>query len=330
MSQAARRLGVTFPPMETRREILVGTAVRAEELGYDAVFVTEAWGLDALCLLTEIAVKTERIMLGTGVLGVWGRSPATLAMAAATLGQISGSRFVLGLGAGTPQLTEGFHDVPYRTPVQEMRRVVTQVRELLAGNRVPLSHTDQARPLRLGIAAEPVPIYVAGLAPASVRLAGEIADGWYPTLLPVSRSDELMKVFAEGTALRSPDAPPCRFCPAITTAVGADETAARELAAWWISFYLTSMGPIYGRTLERLGLGAEVKAVQEANPRGSAPAVPPEAEVLLDELVVYGTPDAARRRLDRWYDLGADLVVVSIPPNRPPDEVELTLKALAP
>jgi alkanesulfonate monooxygenase SsuD/methylene tetrahydromethanopterin reductase-like flavin-dependent oxidoreductase (luciferase family) len=329
MTEAHRAVGVAFPPLETRRDVVVDSAVRAEELGYDAFFVAEGWGLDALVLLAEIATKTERIALGTCVLSVWSRSGGTLAMAAATLSQISGSRFTLGLGASTPQLVEGFHDVAFASPVDQMRRVVTQVRELLAGNRVPLSRTDQARPLRLGASAEPVPIFLAGLAPASARLSGEIADGWMPTFVPVSRTDQMLRVLEQGTKVRSQEGP-CRFCPAITTAVAADDARARELAAWWLGFYLTSMGPIYPRMLEWLGLGAEVKALQAANPTRSAFTVPPEASVLLDDIVIFGTPEAARDRLARWYEVGADLPILCLPPNLPRDEIDVALCALAP
>lgn len=327
MTDTPRRLAVAFPPLETRRDVVLDTAVRAEELGYDAFFVAEGWGLDALCLLAEIATKTQRIALGTCVLGAWSRSAATLAMAAATLSQISGSRFILGLGASTPQLVEGLHDVAFVSPVDQIRRVVTQVRELLAGNRVPLSR--QARPLRLAIKPGPVPIYLAGLAPASVRLSGEIADGWMPTFVPVTRTEEVLGVLEEGSARRTLEEP-CRFCPAIVTAVGADDARARELAAWWLGFYLTSMGPIYPRTLEWLGFGAEVKAVQAANPGRSMFTVPPEADVLLDEVVVFGTPDAARARLARWYEVGAELPIICLPPNLSPEEINRTLRSLAP
>lgn len=325
----ARRVGVAFPPLETRRDVIVGSAVRAEELGFDAFFLAEGWGLDALCLLAEIATKTERIALGTCVLSVWNRSSGTLAMAAATLSQISGSRFILGLGASTPQLVEGFHDVSFASPVDQMRTVVTQVRELLAGNRVPLSRTDKARPLRLGLSAEPVPIYLAANAPASVRLSGEIADGWMPTFVPVTRTDQIRRVLEQGTGARSQEGR-CRFCPAVVTAVAADDARARELAAWWLGFYLTSMGPIYPRMLEWLGFGAEVKAMQAANPIGSTFTVPPEADVLLDDVVVFGTPDAARDRLARWYEVGAELPILCLPPNLPPEEINVALCALAP
>src|SRR5207245_1362154 len=113
----------------------------------------------------EAAVRTRRIRLGSGILGVWGRSAATIAMAASTLHDISGGRFTLGLGASTAQLAEGLHDVPFSAPTERMRRVITQVRALLKGERIPLAAATGARPLRLNLPPAPaVPIYLAGLA----------------------------------------------------------------------------------------------------------------------------------------------------------------------
>ena len=101
--------------METRRDVMVRTARLADELGYEVFALPEGWGLDSTAVLAEIALSTERIRLASGVLSVWGRTPGTLAMTAATLDQISGGRYVLGLGASTPALAEGFHDV--RSPI---------------------------------------------------------------------------------------------------------------------------------------------------------------------------------------------------------------------
>src|SRR4051795_12432344 len=145
----AGRRGVALTPMETRRPVIVRTARLADELGYEVFALPEGWGLDSTALLTEIALATERIHLASGVLSVWGRTPATLAMTAATLDQISGGRYVLGLGASTPALTEGFHDVPFVHPAHRLADTVTAVRALLAGEPAHLHHTN-ARPLRLG------------------------------------------------------------------------------------------------------------------------------------------------------------------------------------
>src|SRR5207245_11422355 len=99
--------------------------------------------------MAEAAFRTQRLMLGTGILGVWGRSAGTLAMGAASLAEASAGRFVLGLGASTAQLTEGLHDVPFVAPLARMRRTVMQVRAVLRGERVPLGVATRARPRRL-------------------------------------------------------------------------------------------------------------------------------------------------------------------------------------
>src|SRR3954451_21979151 len=112
-----RPLGVGLVPMETRRDVVLRIATRAEELGYSSFSVAEGWGHDATVLLAEVAVRTSRIRLGTGVLNVWGRSPATIAMLATSLHQISDGRFTLGLGAGSPQLAEGLHATLFTAPV---------------------------------------------------------------------------------------------------------------------------------------------------------------------------------------------------------------------
>ena len=128
--------------------------------------VPEGWGLDSTPVLTEIALRTTRIQLVSGVLSVWGRTPATLAMTAATLHQVCGGRYVLGLGASTQALAEGFHDTPFEHPAAKLRDVVTKVRALLAGQPAQLSHAPAAHPLRLGQPPAPdLPIWVAALGP---------------------------------------------------------------------------------------------------------------------------------------------------------------------
>ena len=127
-------------PLENRREVLLSLATAADRLGYDGYFLPETWAYDTTVLLAEAAVKTERITLGTGILSVWNRSAATIAMAAATLASLSSGRFVLGLGASTPQLAEGLHDVPFGAPLSRMRRMVGQIRAL------PVSYTHLTLP----------------------------------------------------------------------------------------------------------------------------------------------------------------------------------------
>src|SRR5205814_153285 len=149
------RIGLSVMPLETRREAIVGLATEADRLGYDGFFLPETWAYDVTVLLAEIATATERIQIGTGILGVWSRSAATIAMAAATHHAVSHGRFSLGLGASTPQLVEGLHDVPFTKPIGRMRQTLTQVRALLRGDRVPLAVATNARPLKLNLTATP-------------------------------------------------------------------------------------------------------------------------------------------------------------------------------
>ena len=330
-ADALPALGVGLTPLETRREVVLHIATRAEQLGYDSFYLAEGWGHDAAVLLTEVAVRTNRIRLGTGVLNIWGRSPATIAMLATSLHQVSGGRFILGLGSGSPQLAEGLHDVPFTAPVARLRAVVQQVRRLLDGERLKPSSPGDHRPLRLATDPAPeLPIHLAALGPAAIRLAGELGDGWCPFLLPSSALEDRIRILESGAAasLRGGGLP--QICPSIPVAVFSSQDKAREVASWWVAFYLTSMGPLYRQTLRHLGHGPAVDDVLAANPTHRTAKVPRSAEVLLDELTLWGDPASARERLDRWYTAGAQLPILTLPPNRPLDELDHMLELLKP
>jgi alkanesulfonate monooxygenase SsuD/methylene tetrahydromethanopterin reductase-like flavin-dependent oxidoreductase (luciferase family) len=325
---ATRGLGVGLTPMETRRDVVIHLAERAEQLGYDTFTVAEGWGWDAGVVLAEIAGRTEHLRLGTSVVNIWGRSAATLAMMAASLDAASDGRFTLGLGAGSPALAEGLHDVPFDDPITHLAAATQQVRSLLAGER--LRATTGQRGMRLGVPPRPgVEIHLAALGPRSVRLAGELADGWDPFFLPVSAfaqvRDDLRTAARDAGRADLPTA-----CPGIPTAVSDDAATAREAASWWVGFYLTAMGPLYPRTLRRLGFGDAVEEVVAANPTGRTTVVPESAEALLDELTLTGDPEHARATLERWYAAGAERPAIVLPPGRDVDELDAVLEALRP
>jgi alkanesulfonate monooxygenase SsuD/methylene tetrahydromethanopterin reductase-like flavin-dependent oxidoreductase (luciferase family) len=324
-------IAVSVMPLENRREVIAELATMADRAGFDGFYLPETWAYDTTVLLAEAAVKTSRIRLGTGIIGVWNRSAATIAMAAATLASLSSGRFVLGLGASTPQLAEGLHDVPFGAPLGRMRRTIGQVRALLRGDRIPLAVTTAARPLKLNVPLPAaVPIHVAAIGDDSIRLTGELADGWIPFMYPLRHVPEGLARLREGAARGGhPERLP-ELCPSVPAVVSADAAKAREGAAWFVSYYVVSMGNFYRDSLTRQGFNKEVQAVLAANTPKFAGVVPPDAEALLEQLIVFGTPAEARRRLQRWHAAGAREVGLLLRPQLTPDEIAFTLDAFRP
>jgi alkanesulfonate monooxygenase SsuD/methylene tetrahydromethanopterin reductase-like flavin-dependent oxidoreductase (luciferase family) len=304
--------------------------VAAEELGYARFGTAEGWTHDALVLLTQIAVVTSRIGLATTVLPVWSRSPAAIAMAAASLQRASGGRFALGLGASSPPLVEGLHGLTWEEPLARMRTTLVAVRALLDGARLPVDR-ERVRALRLGAPPEqPIPIVLAALAPASVRMAGELADHWLPFLWARSRIPHGRALLAEGEEAAE-GSTATGVSASVPLAIAEDEATARQIAAGWLLAYLTRMGPLYPRMLrDHFGYAREVDALLEANASGGPPRLPAAAEPLARDVTVMGTYGEAARAVRLWLDEGADTVDLVLPLGLPEEQLREMLEAAAP
>lgn len=328
---STRPLAVSLTPLESSREVVLHVAKRAEQLGYDAFFLAEGWGHDAGVLLAEVAARTQTIQIGTGIINIWGRSAAGVAMLANSLASVSGGRFILGLGAGSPSLAEGLHGVEFVAPVARLAAVAREVRGLLDGERLTSSVPGRSRPLKLAVRpASEIPVYLAALGPSAVRLCGQVADGWLPFLLPRSGLQDGIELLREGVDRGDPGRPLPRVCPALPLAVSADPVQARKVASWWVVFYLLSMGPLYRDALTRQGLGDAVSAVLAANPDARTHHVPESAQVLIDELTLFGDPEHAHAALDSWYETGAQMPALTLPPGRDLAELDYMLEVMRP
>lgn len=323
-------VGAGITPFQTDDEATIRLAVRAEELGYARFGAAEGWTHDAVVLIARMAGVTSRIGLATTVLGVWSRTPAAIAMAATSLQRASGGRFALGLGASSPPLVEGLHGLTWEEPVKRMRATLVAVRALLDGARLPLER-ESVRPLRLGAPPDqPLPIYLAALAPASVRLAGELADQWLPFLWARSRLPDGRALLAEGEA-KAEHPKGTGVSASVPLAIAENEETARQIAAGWLLAYLTRMGPIYPRMLrDHFGFGREVDALLEANDGSGAPRLPAAAERLADEVTLMGTYEDAPHVVRRWADEGADAVDLVLPLGLPEAQLAEMLEAARP
>jgi alkanesulfonate monooxygenase SsuD/methylene tetrahydromethanopterin reductase-like flavin-dependent oxidoreductase (luciferase family) len=306
-------VGVGITPFHTDDSATIRLAVAAEELGYSRFGAAEGWTHDAVVLLARIAGATSRIGIATTVLPVWSRTPAAIAMAAASLHRASDGRFALGLGASSPPLVEGLHGLTWQQPIRRMRNTLVAVRALLDGARLPLDSED-VRPLRLGAAPEQrIPILLAALAPSSVRLAGELADQWLPFLWARSRLRDGRALLAEGEAAGERSTA-TGVAASVPLAIAQDDETASQIAAGWLLAYLTRMGPIYPRMLrDYFGYAREVDVLLEANGAGGRPRLPAAAERLARDVTVMGTYDQAPDAIRSWLEGGADTVDLVLP-----------------
>ena len=323
-------LAIGFTPFEARAELIVRVAQLADRSGFDGFGLAEAMGNAAPLVLAEIALTTTRLELSTSVLSVWSRTPAALAMTALGLQRISGGRFVLGLGASTPELAEGLHGVAWTDPVGKLRSVMQAVSSLLNGQRLP-EPAEGSRPLRLAVATEPaVPLALAALSPPTVRLAGELADRWLPFLWPRSHLDVGRRLLQEGAVEGKRSELP-QICPAVPLAVGPDDALAERAAARWLTVYCTRMGSIYPRLLrDRFGYAAEVDALLAANVDRDVPVLPAAARRLAEDVLVLAAYEDATAAARLWMDAGADQVNLSLPLGASEEELSAAVLATAP
>jgi alkanesulfonate monooxygenase SsuD/methylene tetrahydromethanopterin reductase-like flavin-dependent oxidoreductase (luciferase family) len=322
-------IGVGVTPL-TSAATAVRLAQMTEQLGYSFFGAADGWTYDAFALLGHIAAKTSRIELETGVISIWSRSPATLAMGATTLQTVSAGRFCLGLGTSSQPLVEGLHGSSWDRPLSRMRATVGAIQAMLGGERSPCA-AEGTRALRLGALPEqPVPMMLAGLTPRSVRLAGELADRWLPFMWARSRVEDGRALLAEGEA-RAADPTPTNITAAVPVALGEDEQTARTLAAIWLMTYLTRMGPLYPDMLrKRFGFNREVEVFLAANADGGVPCLPAGAERLAREVTLMASYDEAASALRAWCDAPVNDVALILPGGLPATPLVEMLQAAAP
>ncbi|TVS89263.1 LLM class flavin-dependent oxidoreductase [Mycobacterium helveticum] len=305
---------------------VVAFAVEAEKLGLDVCWVAEAWGADAVSALGYLAARTDRMLLGSGVLQAGTRSPVLVAQTAITLSNLSGGRFLLGLGASGPQVIEGLHGVAFGRPLARIAETVDIVRQAFAGGKISHAGNEfqiprpggEAVPMRLSTRAEhAIPVYLAALSPAMLRLTGRVADGWLGTsFVPEGASGAYFAHLDKGLAAAGRARGDIDVCQGAEVAFAADEDELRGMIAGRkreLAFSLGGMGSastnFYNRAYSRQGWAEVAAAVRERWQRGDregATALVTDAMVLGTTLI--GTAEMVRARLAVWRDAGVDTV----------------------
>jgi F420-dependent oxidoreductase-like protein len=298
----------------------------AERLGYDSVWAAEAYGSDTATVLGWLAGQTTKIRLGSGIFQMPGRSAAMTAMTAATIDQLSGGRMICGIGSSGPQVAEGWHGQRFAKQLQRTREYVAVIRMALARERVefhgetlelPLPDgPGKALKLTISPVQERIPIYLAAIGPKNTALAGEIADGWIPTLFSPEHVADLRKLLQEGADRSGKSLDGFDIAPTVSLCISDDLQEARNTMRAFIALYVGGMGSrkqnFYNQLVSRYGFEADAKKIQDLyleGKREEAMAAVPEK--LIDTVSLCGPKDAVRDRLAAYRDAGVGTLGVT-------------------
>jgi F420-dependent oxidoreductase-like protein len=298
----------------------------AEKLGYDSVWAAEAYGSDAATVLAWLAGQTSTIRLGSGILQMPGRSAAMTAMTAATIDQLSNGRMILGIGSSGPQVAEGWHGQRFAKQLQRTREYVAVVRMALARERVdfhgetlelPLPDgPGKALKLTISTVQQQIPIYLAAIGPRNTALAGEIADGWIPTLFSPEHISELRPLLQEGAQRSGRSLEHFDIAPTVNVFITDDLQAARDAMRPFIALYVGGMGSrkqnFYNQLVGRYGFEDDAKVIQDfylEGKRDEAMAAIPDA--LIDTVSLCGPREIVRDRLAVYRDAGVGTLGVT-------------------
>jgi alkanesulfonate monooxygenase SsuD/methylene tetrahydromethanopterin reductase-like flavin-dependent oxidoreductase (luciferase family) len=300
---------------------------RAESLGYESVYTTHIAARDSLIVLAAYATRTERIKLGTGVLPIYSRTPVATAQAAATIDELSGGRMVLGLGVAHQVTVENWFGSTIGKPVREMREYAGAVRAMFRSEDPPAGERFPTRFRFMGYEPRPdLPVYIAALSPAMLRLAGEIGDG---VMLWLCNPDYIRDVVVpEVTTGRERAGKPLEgfdIVAAVPAAVTEEVDIARTSLRRDLIPYFSL--PFYRAMIERSGYGDEIGAFDEAMARGDGDAAAAAiSDRFLEQLAAVGSATDAEASVRRYLDAGAISPCLG---GIPKTDFDVTLKALA-
>jgi F420-dependent oxidoreductase-like protein len=319
------KLGFLLGYSGKRIHIPIDAIKQAESMGYDSVWTAEAYGNDAVTSASWVLAQTEKIRVGTAIMQMPARTPAMCAMTSMSLHQLSGGRFIVGLGASGPQVVEGWHGVPYGKPVTRTKEYIQIMRKIMSREgpvefdgkiyQMPVKGegtTGLGKPLKSILEASPeIPIYTASITPAGLRCAGEVADGVFPVWMDPNKYDILGKDLEAGfeKAGGGKSLQDFEVAPFVMVALNDDLDAAFDSLRPWLALYIGGMGAkgknFYHDYATRLGYGEMATRLQDlylSGQKAEAEALIPND--LLDAVSLIGSKDRIRERLAPWKEAG--------------------------
>lgn len=331
-----KRLGIQigFAGSPTERAGLVERVKIADDLGVESAWVAEAWGRDAFSMLTQLALETKKIQLGTAIVNVFSRTPAVLAMTFGTLDELSGGRAIIGLGSSGANVVEHWHGVPFDRPATRLREYVQIIDMIMRRQKLQYDgevfHLQRGFTMQFPTLRDHIPTYIASITPKSMAQTGEIADGWIPIYWPKDKIEEGVATIMQGARKAGKARADITVAPSIVmqiTDAGSVEEIRMQARAP-IAFYVGRMGTYYYEMLIRNGFEEEVRKIRAGwearDPKAAAAGV---SDRMLDQTAVVGPLERCKEDLDERRALGVDLPLIGMP-GRDAREMATILEAL--
>lgn len=314
---------------------IVDLVILAESLGYESAWVAEGHGGDQFAVLAACATRTSRIRLGTAISSVFVRTAPTIAMAASTIADLSGGRFILGLGSSHKAQVEPEHGMVYSKPLTRTRETVAIVRDLIRDGRVSFEG-DAIRIENFDLWYTPrhrdIPVYLSAVFQKGIALCGEVADGIILTRSALHTAAQVRTHLAEGARTAGRDPAQIEVTTLLPASVGESHAAALAALRPGIAFYC-GFFPRYNRMMAEHGFAAEAGAIAEAWARSDREAAERAVtDAMIDATSVSGTPGQCRARIEAYRQSGIDVPIIS-PFARGPDaraRFEAAIRACAP
>ena len=310
-------------------------AALAEELGYESVWVAEGHGGDQFATLSACALRTSRVRLGTAITSIYVRSIPTIAMAAASVDDLSGGRFILGIGSSHKVQVVPEHGVPFGKPLTKTRETVEVVRALLRDGAVQYDgETVQIENFDFWFTPQrrEIPIYIAAVFPKMIALCGEVADGVILTRSALSTGVTVKKIMAEAATQIGRDPADVAVTSLLPTSVAESRQEALDAMRPGLAFY-AGFFPRYNRLIAEYGFADEAASITAAWARGDRDgAVELVTDAMVDATGVAGTPEECREKIEEYRASGISLPIIS-PFARGPgskERFEAAIRACAP
>jgi F420-dependent oxidoreductase-like protein len=319
------KLGLISGYSGRKMHIPIDQVKHAESLGYESIWTAEAYGSDAVTPAAWILAQTTKIKAGTAIMQMPARTPAMAAMTAMSLAELSGGRFICGVGASGPQVVEGWHGVPYGKPVTRLKEYITIMKKIIAregpltfeGDMYQLPYTGEGatglgKPLKSILhCEEEIPIYAATITPNGVAAAAEVADGFFPVWMDPEQFHVFEEPINKGfeRAGNGKDLSHFDVAPFVTCVMGDDLEKCMMPIRGAMALYIGGMGArdknFYNDYAKRLGFEEAAVKIQDLYLAGrkdeAMAAVPAE---LIDACHLVGPADRIKDRLQRWLEAG--------------------------